>query len=83
MSSSPQFRSAGLTYDYRTGLLLTSSFVQYVEMCSRLLRSCMKEPHRSAAMKTAEQAIKVSKWANGKQGPLGMSMAWFYYDYLF
>lgn len=48
--------------------LTLTSYLQYLEFCSRIVRHSLKEPHRSAAIKRGEQGLKYAKWANGKQG---------------
>lgn len=55
-------------------LLIIYSYIQYLELCSRIVRSCMKEPHRSTALKRAQQGLKYAKWAEGKQGELSMTV---------
>jgi len=39
-------------------------------MCSKMVRSVLKEPHRSLAIKLGQQGLKYSRWKDGKQGPL-------------
>lgn len=60
------WRSVGLTY---TAILFTcSSYVEYLEMCSRIVRHALKDEFRAAAIKRSEVGLKKARWSNGKQG---------------
>ncbi|KAI3891174.1 hypothetical protein MKW98_007479 [Papaver atlanticum] len=50
----PFWRSAGMTY------------ITYSNICARLVRNCLKEPHRSEALAREKVHFTVSKWGEGK-----------------
>ncbi|XP_042451061.1 ATP synthase subunit epsilon, mitochondrial [Zingiber officinale] len=50
----PFWRAAGMTY------------ISYSNICASLVRSCLKEPHRSTAAAREKVHFAISKWANGK-----------------
>jgi hypothetical protein len=39
-------------------------------MCSRIVRSSLKEPFKTTAIKRGEMGLKQSKWKEGKQGEM-------------
>lgn len=51
-------------------------------MCSRVVRSCLKEPYRAAAIKRGEQGLKFSRWSEGKQGDVSITLFPVQYAYL-
>ncbi|XP_042475224.1 ATP synthase subunit epsilon, mitochondrial-like [Macadamia integrifolia] len=50
----PFWRAAGMTY------------ISYSNICASLVRSCLKEPHKSEAINREKVHFAVSKWADGK-----------------
>lgn len=44
------------------------SYVQYLEMCSRIVRHSLKEEFKAAAIKRGEVGLKKASWEKGKQG---------------
>ncbi|WOL05529.1 hypothetical protein Cni_G14258 [Canna indica] len=50
----PFRRAAGMTY------------ITYSNICSSLVRGCLKEPHQSEAAAWEKVHFAVTKWANGK-----------------
>ncbi|KAI8800339.1 mitochondrial ATP synthase epsilon chain-domain-containing protein [Cladochytrium replicatum] len=46
------------------------SYLKYVQVASRALRSVLKDEAKIQALKREETVLKVSRWANGKQGEL-------------
>jgi F-type H+-transporting ATPase subunit epsilon len=46
------------------------SFIRYVNICSKVLRSCLKEEHRKAAQIRDFEKIKFRTWSDGKKGKL-------------
>lgn len=47
-------------------MIMNSSYLQYLEICSKLVRNCLKEPHKTNALKRGEYIIKKITWENGK-----------------
>jgi hypothetical protein len=45
---------------------LIHSYLQYLELCSKALRNCLKEPHKAAAAKRGDFTIKHTSWQQGK-----------------
>lgn len=43
------------------------SYLQYLELCSRVVRHSLKEEFRAAAIKRGEQGLKYGTWSEGKQ----------------
>ncbi|KAG6509911.1 hypothetical protein ZIOFF_027918 [Zingiber officinale] len=67
----PFWRAAGMTY------------ISYSNICASLVRSCLKEPHRSNAANREKVHFAISKWSNGKpespsESPLSLLMYNFY-----
>lgn len=56
-------RLHGLTDGGRRG-----RYLQYLELCSRIVRYSLKEPLRAVAIKRGELGLKSAKWTSGKQG---------------
>ncbi|WOK95036.1 ATP synthase subunit epsilon, mitochondrial-like [Canna indica] len=50
----PFWRAAGMTY------------ITYSNICSSLVRSCLKEPYKSEAASREKVHFAVTKWADGK-----------------
>lgn len=49
-------------------IIFAYSYLQYLELCSRIVRSCLKEEFKAAAVKRGEEGLKFAKWSEGKQG---------------
>ncbi|KAI3985771.1 hypothetical protein MKX01_030685 [Papaver californicum] len=62
----PFWRSAGMTY------------ITYSNICARLVRNCLKEPHRSEALAREKVHFTVSKWGEGKPNK---PKVWSYYEF--
>ena len=72
--SSTVWRNAGLSYQIcSVWSHQHARYIQYLEMCSRVVRYALKEPHRSVAIKRGEQGLKSAKWSDGKQGDISTS----------
>lgn len=76
IGSSKQCPQLGVTLDSRSSFFETlligaARYLQYIEMCSRVVRHSLKEPHRALAIKRGEQGLKFAKWNEGKQGVVG------------
>lgn len=52
--AAPFWRAAGMTY------------ITYSNICASLVRSCLKEPHKTDALSREKVHFSVSKWADGK-----------------
>lgn len=48
------------------------SYLNYLDLCSRIVRASLKEEFRAAAAKRAEHGLKFSMWSQGKQLELSM-----------
>ncbi len=46
------------------------SYLRYLDLCSRALRSCLKPELAATAVKRGESILKYAIWDNGKQGEL-------------
>ncbi|KGG53184.1 hypothetical protein DI09_106p80 [Mitosporidium daphniae] len=46
------------------------TYLQYLELCSKTLRGCLKPELMAAAIRRGESILKFSKWESGKQGEL-------------
>lgn len=44
-----------------------NSYLNYLDLCSRIVRASLKEEFRAAAAKRAEHGLKFALWSNGKQ----------------
>ncbi|KAL1915222.1 uncharacterized protein VTP21DRAFT_7498 [Calcarisporiella thermophila] len=44
------------------------SYLQYLQICSRAVRSALKEEPRLIAQRRDQQGLKFAIWENGKQG---------------
>lgn len=53
-AAAPFWRAAGMTY------------ITYSNICASLVRSCLKEPHKTDALSREKVHFSVSKWADGK-----------------
>ena len=68
--SSFAWKNAGLSYTSEGSLNLHPHhhrYLQYLELCSRVVRHSLKEEFRAAAIKRGEQGLKYGSWTNGKQ----------------
>jgi hypothetical protein len=50
------------------------SYIRYLSVCSKVLRSCLKEEHRKTAQIRDTEKIKFRQWSGGKKGKLGNDM---------
>ncbi|KAK2646427.1 hypothetical protein Ddye_021622 [Dipteronia dyeriana] len=48
------WRAAGMTY------------VNYSSLCAKMVRNCLKEPHKSEAISREKVHYSISKWTDGK-----------------
>ncbi len=46
------------------------SYLQYLELCSKAVRACLKPEIAANAAKRGDSTLKFSVWENGKQGEL-------------
>jgi hypothetical protein len=73
------WKNAGLTYiilEFISRLNYDfSRYLQYLELCSRVVRHSLKEEFRAAAIKRGEQGLKYGAWSNGKQAPNSILVA--------
>lgn len=46
------------------------SYLQYLEICSKALRACLKPDIAANAAKRGDSGLKYAVWENGKQGEL-------------
>ncbi|KAK0572772.1 hypothetical protein LWI29_036991 [Acer saccharum] len=53
--AAPFWRAAGMTY------------INYANLCAKMVRNCLKEPHKSEAISREKVHYSISKWADGKQ----------------
>ncbi|CAI0457231.1 unnamed protein product [Linum tenue] len=53
-AAGPFWRAAGMTY------------VSYSNKCASMVRSCLKEPHRTEALEREKVHFSISKWVDGK-----------------
>jgi len=67
--SASSWKSAGLSYNpcLKSPILIIVRYLQYLELCSRIVRHSLKEEFRAAAIKRGEQGLKYGIWNNGKQ----------------
>lgn len=56
------WRAAGLTY------------VRYVNVCSRVLRSCLKDTAKKQAASRELENMKFRQWSKGTKGKLGAQL---------
>lgn len=54
IAAAPFWRAAGMTY------------ITYSNICASLVRSCLKEPHKTDALSREKVHFSVTKWAGGK-----------------
>lgn len=47
------------------------SYLRYANICADLLRSVLKEPHKTKAMQRQSIYFRSSTWVDGKQGQSG------------
>ena len=57
--SGPFWRAAGMTY------------VAYVNTCASLVRTCLKEPHKTQAAQREQVYYKVAMWEDGRPQKAG------------
>lgn len=53
-----------------THSLIVTSYLRYLEICSKTLRSCVKADLQAAAERRSESTLKFANWENGKQGDI-------------
>ncbi|KXS21301.1 hypothetical protein M427DRAFT_51536 [Gonapodya prolifera JEL478] len=53
-----------MTYWRNAGL----SYLQYANICARVLRSSVKDEFRAVMLRRQEQIVKSAKWDAGKMG---------------
>lgn len=56
--------------NYYKDLSSLSSYLHYLDLCSRIVRASLKPEFKAAAMKRAEEGLKFAKWSGGKQSEL-------------
>jgi hypothetical protein len=54
--------------EFRKKGCLLYRFLEYIEICSKAVRNCMKDEFKNAAQKRNQVFLKVADWQQGIQG---------------
>ena len=56
--------------EFRKKICLLYRFLEYIEICSKVVRNSMKDEFKSAAQKRNQVFLKVADWQQGIQGEI-------------